>query len=418
MREICIRQPLRSHFGSNLACRYRAFALLEPSLGCVFERLRRLLATGLEELQAAKQLLIEEAIVPLDIVMIDWELALHMQQRYFGGWPQGCVGWPQPSVDWAYAVFNDGCDNNAAQPGFTRIVTMAETMVEDIASFNQGCEHSAAQPVFWSIVTMDEDIAAELLSKATQGLSVVRSTIHTAEWTRDPLVSVIETLSLFTSTSTAQHWHWDDDLELRSANALRHVDQLLLRQMSVVAQEELKMLQMILQDVALLACSRGVDETILRTKGIQPQLLDRLEASFQGALTDGLWSRLGNSKYHCFTEGVRFGKGKHRRGRATRNYLSSLVHRSSASSGHPAVSPLPVASSSPADIGQPPPSDLGEPIHVLSQAIAPPGLPPPSDLGEPIFVHCGIQEKIAYVLNMHKVFDEALLGDIMKTIPR
>jgi hypothetical protein len=95
-----------------------------------------------------------------------------------------------------------------------------------------------------------------------------------------------------------------------------------------------------------------------------------------------------------------------------------LVDRSSASSGHPAVSPLPVASSSPADIGQPPPSDLGEPIHVHSQAIAPPGLPPPSDLGEPIFVHCGIQEKIADVLNMHKVYDEALLGDIMKTIPR
>jgi len=402
-----------------------SLAGIEPSLyssqglGCVFERVRRLLAAGLEELQAAKQLLIEEAIVPLDIVMIDWELALHMQQRYFfGGWPQLCVGWPQPSVDWAYAVFNDGCDNNAAQPVFTRIVTMAETMVEDIASFNQGCEHSAAQPVFWHIVTMDEDIAAELLSKATQGLSVIRSTIHTAEWTRDPLVSVIETLSLFTSTSAAQHWHWDDDLELRSANALRHVDQLLLRQMPVVAQKELKMLQTILQDVALLACSRGVDETILRTKGIQPQLLDRLEASFQGALTNDEWSRLGNSKYHCFTEGVSFGKGKHRRGRGTRNYLSSLVDRSSASSGHPAVSPLPVASSSPADIGQPPPSDLGEPIHVHSQAIAPPGLPPPSDLGEPIFVHCGIQEKIADVLNMHKVYDEALLGDIMKTIPR
>ena len=257
------------------------------------------------------------------------------------------MGWPQLSVDWLQADFNEG------------IVTMDERMVQDIADFNAG------------IVTMDEDIAAELLSKATQGLSVVRSTIHTAEWTRDPLVSVIETLSLITSASTAQHWHWDDDLELRSANALRHVDQLLVRQMSVVAQEELKMLQMILQDVALLACSRGVDETILRTKGIQPQLLDRLEASFQGALTDGLWSRLGNSKYHCFTEGVRFGKGKHRRGRATRNYLSSLVHRSSASSGHPAVSPLPVASSSPADIGQPPPSDLGEPIHVHSQAIAP-----------------------------------------------
>ena len=358
-------------------------------LGCGFERLRRLLAAGLEKLQAAKQLLIGEAFVPSDIVTMDWDLALQMQADYI------FVGWPQLSVDWLQADFNEG------------IVTMDERMVQDIADFNAG------------IVTMDEDIAAELLSKATQGLSVVRSTIRTAEWLRKQLISVIETLSLFTSTKADQHQHWrNDDLELRSANALRHVDQLLLRQMPVDAQKELKMLQTILQDVALLACSRGVDETILRTKGIQPQLLDRLEASFQGALTNGLWSRLGNSKYHCFTEGVSFGKRKHRRGRATRNYLSSLVHGSSASSGHPAVSPLTVASSSPADIGQPPPSDLGEPIHVHSQAIAPPGLPPPSDLGEPIFVHCGIQEKIADVLNMHKVCDEALLGDIMKTIPR
>ena len=388
----------------------------EPSLyssqglGCVFERLRRLLAAGLEELQAAKQLLIEEAIVPLDIVMIDWELALHMQQRYFGGWPQGCVGWPQPSVDWAYAVFNDGCDNNAAQPGFTRIVTMAETMVEDIASFNQGCEHSAAQPVFWSIVTMDEDIAAELLSKATQGLSVVRSTIHTAEWTRDPLVSVIETLSLITSASTAQHWHWDDDLELRSANALRHVDQLLLRQMSVVAQEELKMLQMILQDVALLACSRGVDATILRTKGIKPQLLARLVASFKEGLDNDMLSRLGNSKYHCFTDGVRFGERKHRRG---------CRYKREATAAAAAFALATSSSASPADIGQPPPTDLDEPIHhVHSQAIAPPDLSPPSDLAEPISTHCGFQEKIADVLKMHKVYSNALLGDILKTIPR
>ena len=344
----------------------------------------------LKRLQAAIQLLIGEASVPMDIVTMDWDLALQMQAHYI------FVGWPQLSVDWLQADFNEG------------IVTMDERMVQDIADFNAG------------IVTMDEDIAAELLSKATQGLSVVRSTIRTAEWLRKQLISVIETLSLFTSTKADQHQHWrNDDLELRSANALRHVDQLLLRQMPVVAQKELKMLQTILQDVALLACSRGVDETILRTKGIPPQLLDRLEASFQGALTNDWWSRRGNSKYQCFTKGVSFGERHRRRGRCTaRKYLSSLVHISSASSGHPAVSPLPVASSSTADIGQPPPSDLGEPIHVHSQAIAPPDLSPPSDLAEPISTHCGFQEKIADVLKMHKVYSNALLGDILKTIPR
>ena len=350
-------------------------------LGCGFERLRRLLAAGLEKLQAAKQLLIGEAFVPSDIVTMDWDLALQMQAHYFFG------GWPQHSVYWPHADFNDG------------IVTMDETMVEAISGFNQG------------IVTMDEDIAAELLSKATKGLSVVRSTIRTAEWLREQLLSVIETLSLFTSTKADQHQHWrNDDLELRSANALRHVDQLLLRQMSVVAQEELKMLQMILQDVALLACSRGVDATILRTKGIRPQLLARLVASFKEGLDKDMLSRLGNSKYHCFTDGVRFGERKHRRG---------CRYKREATAAAAAFALAASSSASPADIGQPPPTDLDEPIHhVHSQAIAPPDLSPQSDLAEPISTHCGFQEKIADVLKMHKVYSNALLGDIMKTIPR
>ena len=350
-------------------------------LGCGFERLRRLLAAGLEKLQAAKQLLIGEAFVPSDIVTMDWDLALQMQAHYI------CVGWPQLSVDWLQADFNEG------------IVTMDERMVQDIADFNAG------------IVTMDEDIAAELLSKATQGLSVVRSTILTAEWLRTQLISVIETLSLFTSTKADQHHHWcNDDLELRSANALRHVDQLLLRQMHVVAQKELKMLQMILQDVALLACSRGVDATILRTKGIRPQLLARLVASFKEGLDNDMLSRLGNSKYHCFTDGVRFGERKHRRG---------CRYKREATAAAAAFALAASSSASPADIGQPPPTDLDEQIHhVHLQAIASADLSPPSDLAEPISTHCGFQEKIADVLKMHKVYSNALLGDILKTIPR
>jgi hypothetical protein len=328
---------------------------------------------------------------------MDWDLALQMQAHY------SFVGWPQLLVDWLQAGFNEG------------IVTMDERMVQDIADFNAG------------IVTMDEDIAAELLSKATQGLSAVWSTIRTAdraecEWLRVQLISVIETLTLFTTTPVykLQHWH-DDDLELQSANALRHVDELLLQQMPPAALEELKLVQVLLQDVAVLACSRGLDETILRAKGIPTQLLDRLEASFkEGLENNALWSRLGNSKYHCFTEGVRFGERKHRHGRSIRrrNAASSLAASSSASSGHPAVIPLPVASSFPADIGQPPPSDLGGQIHVHLQTTAPPGLPPPSDLGEPIHVHSGIQGKIADVLKKHNVYSKALLDDIAKNFPR
>ena len=71
-----------------------------------------------------------------------------------------------------------------------------------------------------------------------------------------------------------------------SANALRHVDELLLQQMPPAALEELKLVQMLLQDVAVLACSSGLHETILHTKGIPTQLLDRMEASFKESLQD------------------------------------------------------------------------------------------------------------------------------------
>ena len=118
-----------------------------------------------------------------------------------------------------------------------------------------------------------------------------------------------------------------DDVESRAAWALCHVDELLRQQadqeappLPALALESMKLLQRHLQDIALLACGRFVSQTILQSKGIQHELLRRLEAAFgQAALQDdGLWSRLGNSKFHCFTPGARFGERKHRHGRGGR----------------------------------------------------------------------------------------------------
>jgi len=118
-----------------------------------------------------------------------------------------------------------------------------------------------------------------------------------------------------------------DDVESRAAWALCHVDELLRQQadqeappLPALALESMKLLQRHLQDIALLACGRFVSQTILQSKGIQHELLRRLEAAFgQAALQDdSLWSRLGNSKFHCFTPGTRFGERKHRHGRGGR----------------------------------------------------------------------------------------------------
>ena len=119
-----------------------------------------------------------------------------------------------------------------------------------------------------------------------------------------------------------------DDVESLAAWALCHVDELLRQQadqeappLPALALESMKLLQRHLQDIALLACGRLVSKTILQSKGIQHELLSRIEAAFgQVALqSDSLWSRLGNSKYHMFTPGVRFGERKHRHGRGGRS---------------------------------------------------------------------------------------------------
>ena len=174
----------------------------------------------------------------------------------------------------------------------------------------------------------DIDIAAELLRVASWGLSSVQKVTCLAECLRKQLASVSHTLTYLMNMPAHYHQHpgWDD-LELRAARALIEVDTLLRNQtvrtappLPPAAVDELKLLQRHAQDIALMACSRFINQATLQSKGIPTELLSRLQAAFtySGIQDDHLWSRLGNSKFHVFTQCRKFGERKHRHGRGGR----------------------------------------------------------------------------------------------------
>ena len=154
------------------------------------------------------------------------------------------------------------------------------------------------------------DIAAELQRVAFEGLAFVGHAIRLAECLRGQLAHI--TLSLETVLAN-QHHAPGDDVELCAATSLLQVDELLRQQsakevlpLPLMAKTQLTLLQRHLQDMAVLASSRFIDQTILQDKKIPKELLWRLEASFgtQALANDDLWSRLGNCKYNVFTKGT------------------------------------------------------------------------------------------------------------------
>ena len=173
---------------------------------------------------------------------------------------------------------------------------------------------------------IDIDIAAELLHIADEGLAVVANAVHLADCLllRVQLGDISDTFADIKTTPADYHQHPRGDyLELRAANALKQVDELLRQQTALEAPPlppaaiaELKVLQRHAQDVAVLLCGRFIDQRILRTRHIPAELLHRLNTSFTAtSLADvTLWSRLGNSKTKVFQPGVSYGPGKRTRG--------------------------------------------------------------------------------------------------------
>ena len=174
----------------------------------------------------------------------------------------------------------------------------------------------------------DFDISTELLRMTSKGLFVVENAISQAECLWKQLAYISYTFQKFINMPDSY------DLELDAARALCQIDELLRQQtmqesspLPPTAVAKLYILQRVAQDVAVLANSRFIDPQILQRQGIPPELLLHLEASFGTTVlnNDALWSRIGNSKYHIFTRGVRFGERKHRRGRGGRRPVEAAT---------------------------------------------------------------------------------------------
>ena len=157
------------------------------------------------------------------------------------------------------------------------------------------------------------DIGAELLHRASEGLSLIESLSSRAnlDYIRNVLV-YIQMMPFY------YHEYWQgDDLECCAAVALGHVSELIKTaptELPGPKMAALKSLQRHMQDVVLLACARFMDQTtILEKHRIQAELQDRLDMAFQTTVSDDLqlWQRLGNSKYQLFNQGMtRRGRGR------------------------------------------------------------------------------------------------------------
>ena len=179
----------------------------------------------------------------------------------------------------------------------------------------------------------DIDIAAELVRVASEGL--YNNVIWQEKLATEHLASVKETFLVLRTTPAYVHSHSrDDDLEQRAARALVAIDELLRKEfrgavppLGMPALKGLKLLQLQSQDLTVLVCSRFIDQTLLQTKGMPPELQVRLQAAFITAWPgrdDTIMTRMGNSKYHIFTEGVHFAPRRARVRRRNRRLAREL----------------------------------------------------------------------------------------------
>ena len=172
---------------------------------------------------------------------------------------------------------------------------------------------------------VDLDIVAKLKRIATVTLAVSKDIIHAASKLHLILAPFEQTLIDLEQTPAdilampTVH----DDFEVRLAQALFQVDELLQKQKPAlpdIAVRRLRAMQVLTQDLAILACSRQIKQSILRNKSFPPELLARLQAAFTvTALADeSLKSRLGNAKHHVWTVDNHLRNRKHKRGRTSR----------------------------------------------------------------------------------------------------
>ena len=210
----------------------------------------------------------------------------------------------------------------------------------------------------------DLDIAAELKRIASVALAVSKEIIQSANVLQLILAPFEETLINLEQTPAdilampTVH----DDFEVRGAQALFQVDELLQEQtppLPVGAVRRLHAMQVLTQDLVILACSRHIKQTILRNRNFPPELLTRLQAAFTvTALADeSLKSRLGNSKHHVWTVDKHRKNHKHRparSGRGNRRHLNASISDEDSSTATTETASAAPAGSSPAKFPRPP----------------------------------------------------------------
>ena len=146
------------------------------------------------------------------------------------------------------------------------------------------------------------DITGELSRASTEGLTLLEKwgQRFAPNWLRLQLVAFKHCLEDVQETTQVFQYSGGDHIEVRAARSLLMIDELLRKQ---AAQEipplpkadvdDLKLLQRRVQDVTILACSRLLNQMIMKSKGIPQELLRRLEAAFGKAVLqdDNLWLR-------------------------------------------------------------------------------------------------------------------------------
>jgi len=176
------------------------------------------------------------------------------------------------------------------------------------------------------------DIIGKLSHLSIEGLALVEKAALAADCLRLQLATVKLTLEFVSDTVEFVYRPGHDDLEFCVARSLSCVDEILREQaaqetppLPKLALESLCVLLRHMQDISVLACSRGIPlEILMATRGIPRDLERRFERAFGHAAIHPhglLWSRLGNSKHHLFHQGLEHQRGreqKHQHGRRGR----------------------------------------------------------------------------------------------------
>ena len=218
------------------------------------------------------------------------------------------------------------------------------------------------------------DIGGKLVDLAFKGMWILEMRLDGPSGRFESQLSLVRhTLQGLEKMPASYHTHpiaKTDEFEQRAANSVKEIDEVLLLAVALPAAEfpptkrlieNLQILQRLAQDVSMLLCSRFVDQITLQAKGIPTLLLVQLTKAYttRSLQDDGLWSRLGNSKYHIFTPEEKFGDRKHRHGRGGRKSRRNKypddedqIDPTAASSAPPQIDPT-AASAAPPGLSRP-----------------------------------------------------------------